>query len=118
MRAPYKHDLFYNPITVMPRLEEFKKEVIEKKSNLILEQKYVNGGWREPTDKKLEWILDNCTKVEDVRIVHRYSNFVNEPEMLQITFMYIPDAWYLAWFELDPKLEEHFINKYNLKPLR
>lgn len=118
MIESYKHKLFYNPKTVIGRLDEFKKDVVENSYFIGLEQKYVNGGWREPTDKTLDWILENCNRVEDIRIIHEFVNYPSDTEKLQAVFMYIPDAWYLAWCDIDISKEKYFVNKYNLKPLK
>ncbi len=108
----YIHDVFYKQEDVISRLDEFKEDVKKYLGTPLLEQKYKNGvNHRELTNKSLEWILNKCTKEDDIRIVHRMPNF-NKEEYWQVVFV---NDWYFAWFNGNIKHKEYFINKYDLK---
>ncbi|MBK5215817.1 MAG: hypothetical protein JJE53_03365 [Candidatus Pacebacteria bacterium] len=110
----YIPNVFYNPESVIPVLDEFKKEVQELSYNILLEQKYVKGRWREPTDKSLEWILDMCKKNDNVKIVHIMPNW-NIKECLQVVFItMLKEGWYLAWCDMEIEYEHYLIKKYKL----
>jgi len=113
---PYIPNIFYDPVSIIPKLDEFKKDVVNKAYEISLEQKYVQGKWREPTDKSLEWILDHCQRSEDIRFIHIMPNY-SEIERIQIVFMYLPEAWYLAWCNIHLKEKNYFVKKYDLKLL-
>jgi hypothetical protein len=99
----------------MKYLDEFKKEVIELSYNILLEEKYVKSNHREPTDKSLEWILDMCKEIDNVKICHIFPNF-NKKECFQVVFITMPKGggWYLAWCDMEIEHENYFIEKYKL----
>ena len=112
----YKHDNFYNIQPLIPRIDEFKKDAIEHSYDIRLEQKYKNDvNHREPTDKSLEWIMDKCVGLRDIKMVHRYKNYPSQKEHLQVVFT---KDWYFAWVSINTKHLDYFVDKYNLKVLK
>lgn len=111
----YEQDIFYKPEPLIPRLEEFKKEAIEKSENIILEQKYKDNnevyGRRESTDKSLEWILGKCQTAGDVRFIDNKKRPFKD-EYLGIVFVH---DWYFAWIEVPHKYLNYFVDKYKLE---
>ena len=112
----YKQKVFYNSKSVVPLIDEFKRDVVENSYNILLEQKYKNDvSYREPTDKSLEWILEHVTDEHNICITHKFKNFDFEKETFEVVFFY---DWYFAWCDMDVSKEKYFIDKYNLKKLR
>ena len=109
----YKNNIFYNPEPVVKHLDEFKKEIEEQSYEIILEEKYKGGSnKREPTKKSLKWILNQCRRSEDIRILHVMPR-VGMEDHFQVVFV---NNWYFAWCNLELKHESYFVKKYNLKP--
>jgi len=110
-------DVFYKTDNLYKRLDEFLKDVKELSYNHRIEQKYVEGRWREPSDKSLEFIINGIKGPEDLRLIRREPVLDSLTTKLEAVFLYMPKEWYLATFEIDIKFEEYFVNKYNLEPL-
>lgn len=114
----YKQKTFYDSSVVIPKLDEFKKDVIELSYDILLEQKYkLNDdgemvSTREPTDKSLEWILAMCKTEHNVKIVDVPKNFDMEVEKFQVVFV---DDWYFAWCDITQSMSKSLISKYNLQ---
>ncbi len=117
-RDLWKQDTFYHPKTVIPRLEEFKKDAIHYAQTIWREQKYKDSnkdwGRREPTDKSLDYILDLCKTEFDVKICHRAER-PGQPEKFEIVFV---NNWYFAWMGMHDGSEEFFVDKYKLEVLK
>lgn len=100
------------------RLDDFLGDVkIFSYANAI-EQKYVQGRWRELSDKPLEFIIDGIESPEDLRLIRRHKIFKDDADRLEAVFLYMPREWYLATFAIDLKYEDYFVKKYNLEPMR
>ena len=111
----YKQKTFYNSASVIPRLDEFKKEVISHSYNILLEQKYKDSvNHREPTNKSLEWIMNECTEDKNVIITDVPANFPFEKDKFQVVFF---SNWYFAWCDMLPVHKDYFVNKYNLEKM-
>ena len=117
-QKPYKQKIFYDSSVVIPKLDEFKKDAVDKSYEIILEQKYKTNtkgemvSNREPTTKSLEWILDICKTEHNVKITDVPKNFPMEVEKFQVVFV---DDWYFAWCDITPAMSKDLINKYDLK---
>ena len=105
------NNIFYESKNALSDFENFKKDVIEKSYNILLEQKYKNGiNHREPTTKTLNEIVDSVDCEGDIKILHikeRYSD-----ERFQVVFVH---NWYFAWCDIGLEHKDYFIDKYKLK---
>lgn len=112
----YKHTEFYNPMDIED-LEMFKVEVIAKTYDIRLEQKYVQGRWREPTDKSLDYILNGCNEQSLVRVSRQFPNFPGQVDRGEVVFMTRKPEWYMAWCSLRTEDLYGLVDKYNLRRL-
>lgn len=112
-----KRDTFYKTENLFSRLDEFLEDCKKLSYNLYVEQKYVEGRWREPSDKSLEFIVGNIKEDEDLRFLIREPIIKSDKRHLEAVFKYSPEEWYLATFEIEDKYENFFVKKYDLKPL-
>ena len=96
-------------------IPEFKKEVVSISDEIILEEKYKKPGiyHRTPTDKSLEWILEQCITSNDVKICDFYE-ILEKRNKFEVVFAH---DWYFAWCDIPYDKKDYFIEKYSLKKL-
>ena len=108
------NDVFYKTNNLYKNLEEYVKDIKLLSNEIRVEQKYVEGRWREPSDKTLDFVINNIKNSSDLRFIHRSKRFF-QPELLEAVFLYQPKEWYIAWCNIELKNLNFFVNKYKLK---
>lgn len=111
-------NIFYKTENLYERLPEFIEDVKQLSHDHKIEQKYVEGRWREPSDKSLEFITDSIIGPEELRLIRREPVFDFQVPELEAVFLYLPREWYLATFYIDVKHEKYFVAKYDLGRLK